>query len=299
MVVSVVVPTRNRAAMLGDCLDSLLRQSYPADRFEIVVIDDGSSDATAEVVAALGRRPTPQVRYVQQEPRGLNAARNAGFMAAGGDPVCFVDDDVEVPPSWLEALVAGVLRQPAAGCVGGPIRVRFEGAPPRVCGEESWLREGEQDYGSDERPVPHLNGGNLAVRRWVVARVGLFDDSLSGSGDETEWEARVTSAGIAMVYVPSAWLWHRRTAAQMRVPALLRRRFRQGREYARYARRAGQGFSRGRLWLIARTIGPHLCHGIRRRCADGWLEAAWRIGLLWGAVRSRDEARHRHRFLSA
>jgi GT2 family glycosyltransferase len=292
--VSIVVPTRNRVTLLRDCLDSLARQDYPASRFEIVVVDDGSTDATPDAVAVFRDVPAPRVRYVRQELLGLNAARNAGIAAACGDPVCLVDDDVDAPAAWLRSLLDGALRRPEAGALGGPVRLRFEAKPPRVCARESWARESEQDYGPDERTVPHLNGCNLAVRRSALARVGPFDERLSGPGDETEWEGRLTRAGITMIYVPSAWLWHRRTRSQMTVRALVTRRFRQGSYRARYARHVGEEFSPGRLWLIAKPILPGLAHALGRGCVAGILETAWRLGLIWGAVRTRDESRHRH-----
>src|SRR5204862_8077432 len=104
----------------------------------------------------------PPVRYLQLSHGGPNAARNAGITASGGDPICFVDDDVSAPAGWLEALVEGALRHAAAGCAGGPVRLRFEAAPPRVCEMESWIWEGALDYGPDERMVDQVNSTNMA-----------------------------------------------------------------------------------------------------------------------------------------
>ena len=282
--VSVAIPTRNRAAMLADCLASLRAQSYAADRFEIVVVDDGSTDATVDVVLRHADGRAPQVRYVPRSHGGLNAARNAALEASRGDPICFVDDDVEIPPGWLTAIVDGVLQRPEAGCLGGPIRLKFEGRPPRICEMESWEWDGELDYGPDERLVEHVNGGNLAVRRWAVEAVGPFDVSLSGMGDESEWEARLRRAGISIAYLPRAWLWHRRTAAELRPLTLLRRRFRQGVGYVGYATVVGERIA------IARTLGPipfYVAHAVRRRCFGALLEIAKKLGLTWGVLHRR------------
>lgn len=277
---SVVVPTRNRAALLRDCLQSLRIQDYPPERYEIVVVDDGSVDATAAVVAAVGRSGPPATVYVPERGRGLNPARNAGIAAARGDRVCFVDDDVEAPPTWLGALAAGMDRHPEAGCFGGPIRLRLEGRPPRMC---SWERLGETelDLGPDEIPVETVYGANMAVRRSALERVGRFDESLPLYGDETEWNMRYRRAGGIIWYVPGAWLWHRRTADQLRFRALVRSRFRQGLGHGHYLWRAGAPAPlRGALLRMALNAG----HAARRGCPLGCLAAVRNAGEAWGTL---------------
>ena len=118
-VVSVVVPTRGRAAYLEVTLDSLLGQRAGIPH-EILVVDDGDGGATADAV-----RARPGVRYIPHgEGRGLNAARNTGLREAGAALIAFVDDDVLVPPGWLQALAEGAARHPDAEAFGGPIRAR-------------------------------------------------------------------------------------------------------------------------------------------------------------------------------
>lgn len=279
---SVAIPTWNRADLLADCLRSLRGQEYPPDRFEIVVVDDGSADATADVVRGFAAGPAPEVRYVGLPHGGLNRARNAGLAASRGDPICFVDDEADAPPGWLRAVADGVRRHPEAGCLGGAIRVRFEARPPRICKMESWLREGEQDFGPVEKAVTRVNGGNLIVRRWALDRIGRFNDALSGPGDETEWEDRLTRAAIPIVYLPSAWLWHRRPASILGPLTLLRRRFRQGGGYAAYVRVTGGDLSVG---PPLRAIPFYLAHALRRACFGALLEVSWKLGFVWEATR--------------
>src|SRR5439155_5691985 len=103
--ISIVIPTRNRAALLHDCLISLLAQDYASDHYEIVVVYDGSQDETGVVARELSRRSTKRVvKLVSQPPRGLNAARNAGVGAVRGDYICFVDDDELAPSNYLSRL---------------------------------------------------------------------------------------------------------------------------------------------------------------------------------------------------
>ena len=128
--VSVVVPTHDRAGYLAVTLDSLNAQDIEAP-YEVIVVDDGSRDATAGVARRAG------VRYVRHDrPRGVNAARNEGFRVASSDLIALVDDDVYAPPEWLRAMVDGAAAHPEAEAFGGPIRARFEGPTPRSCGRE-------------------------------------------------------------------------------------------------------------------------------------------------------------------
>ena len=149
--ISVVIPTRNRAHLLADALGSLLRQDYSTERYEIVVVDDGSTDETPLIVEELAADSRqPRVRLFRQPPKNQNAARNRGLSEAKGDLIAFFDDDEFAPKEWLSSLVQGAARHPDAGCLGGPARLQLEGRPPRLCercspGEGSFdLRVGEQ-----------------------------------------------------------------------------------------------------------------------------------------------------------
>jgi len=280
--VSVVVPTHDRARRLARCLTSLCAQTYPVERYEIVVADDGSSDDTASVVERIRRETArPAVGYVRQVHRGVNAARNLALAHAAGDPVCFVDDDEDVPATWLAALVDGCLRHPEAGCVGGPIRLRYDGRPPRTCGREP-LGEGELDRGDRTIAVDYVSGGNMAVRRAALAAVGPFREDLAWlGGTELEWQDRVHASGSRVVYVPEAWVWHVRTAAELGLPTRLRRHFARGRGQALNGRRIGRRFS---IVRTTRELRLGLAHALRHRCVVGLVDAARAAGRLGGTA---------------
>ena len=207
-VLSVVVPTRGRAAYLEVTLDSLLDQRTET-AYEIVVVDDGAPDATAAVVAA-----RPAVRYVGHgEARGLNAARNTGLQESQAELIAFVDDDVLVPSGWVDALVAGSRRHPEAEAFGGPIRARFEGRTPRGCGREEPPIT-TLDLGPEDCEATKAWGANFAVRRAAVERVGPFDERMvRPHGDEEEWIERLRASGGMVVYLAEAGLDHRRWCA--------------------------------------------------------------------------------------
>ena len=113
--ISVVIITRNRAAWLGEALESLTQQSRPPD--EVVVVDNASTDKTAEVVASF--TPRLNVKYTLESKRGIPFARNAGIGRASGDIIAFLDDDCIAHADWLRSLEKPFLRDPHIGAVGG------------------------------------------------------------------------------------------------------------------------------------------------------------------------------------
>lgn len=277
--VTVAIPTHNRAEFLRECLRSLVAQDYPRRRYEIVVVDDASTDSTPQVVAEFDA-----VRHLRQ-PRGwLNAARNAAIDGARGDVVAFLDDDVVAPRSWLAALAGGVTANPAAGCFGGAIRLRLEGRVPRHCGRHE-LGESEFDLGEMTHETEFVWGANMAVTRSALELAGPFDESLPWlPNEELEWQQRLRAAGGSIVYLPDAWVWHRRSPDddRMRIPALFRRHFARGRGQAVFFAAAGRPL-RARDGLA--RIPRRLAHAVGRRCWWGLFEAAGQLGFAWGAVR--------------
>jgi glycosyltransferase involved in cell wall biosynthesis len=279
-VVSVVVPTRGRAAYLEVTLDSLLAQHAEAAH-EILVVDDGATDATAAVVAA-----RPAVRYVHNsEDRGLNAARNTGVRESRAPLIAFVDDDVLVPPCWLEALVAGAERHPEAEGFAGPIRARFEGRTPRSCGREDPPIT-TLDLGTEDCEAAAGWGANFSVRRDAVERIGPFDERIvRPHGDEEEWFERLRAAGGRVVYLAAAGLDHRRTAEDAGLGPLARAAYARGRGARASDRRRDQAPSLGKE---LRVLVGCAWHTVRRACPQGVIMSAHSAGRVVQALRSAD-----------
>jgi glycosyltransferase involved in cell wall biosynthesis len=276
-VVSVVVPTRGRAAYLEVTLDSLLDQRTETS-YEIVVVDDGAPDATAAVVAA-----RPAVRHVAHgKARGLNAARNTGLQESQAELIAFVDDDVLVPPGWLDALVSGSRRHERADAFGGPIRARFEGHTPRSCGREEPPIT-TLDLGPEDSEATKAWGANFAVRRAAVERLGPFDERIvRPHGDEEEWLERLRAAGGTIVYLAEAGLDHRRTAEDAKLRPLARAAYARGRAARASDRRRERAPSLGRE---LRVLGGCVWHTARRGCPQGLIMGAHSAGRVVETLR--------------
>jgi GT2 family glycosyltransferase len=276
-VVSVVVPTHDRADYLAVTLDSLNHQDFD-EPYEVIVVDDGSRDATRSVA---GR---PGVRYIRHDPpRGVNAARNEGARNAQADLIALVDDDVHAPAGWLRALVQGAREHPDAEAFGGPIRARFEGPAPRSCGRElppiTTL-----DIGPEDREAELVWSANMLVRRSAFERVGEFDESLPTGGDEEEWLRRLRASGGTVMYIASAGLDHRRSGDDARLRSLMRSAYHRGRNLRAYDARRGVAPPLGRE---LRTLAGCGWHTVRRACPQGLVMGAHSAGRTIEAVRPR------------
>jgi glucosyl-dolichyl phosphate glucuronosyltransferase len=250
---------------------ALFEQTYPPERWEVVVADDGSTDDTASVVARLGRDAPVDVRHVAGPHRGANAARNNGIAAAKGDVFVFLDDDELAPSSHLRAIADHLAARPDVGGVGGPYEDAGE-SRVRTC---SGCALGASRLAPDElSEVRELLGGNMAIRRSAIEAAGPFDEGLKGRGEETEWFAR---SKAWFLYDPALIMRHRRDDTGLL--ELCRRQFREGRGLARAQRVSGVPY-RPRPARIPRLVG----HFLRRRCARGAVLAARELGATVGWV---------------
>jgi glycosyltransferase involved in cell wall biosynthesis len=275
--VSVVVPTRNRAGYLDIALASL-RDQVDAPPHELLVVDDGSTDDTVVVAARHGVKV-----IAARPPGGLNAGRNTGIAATRADLIAFVDDDVWVPPNWIAALVAGAAQHPEFEALGGPIKARLVGPAPRFCGREQPPIT-SLDLGPADCDAEFVWGANMAVRRNAIDRIGPFDASLRGNGDEEDWLLRLRAAGGRIGYIADAGLEHRRVGDDARLRSLARAEYRNGRAARRNDSRKGTAQP---LHRELRDLAGAGWHTARRRCPQGLIMGAHSTGRLVEALRGR------------
>ena len=197
--ISVVVCSYNGARTIRDCLEGLAQLDYPD--FEVIVVNDGSTDATPAIAAE------HDVILINQENRGLSGARNRGLAAATGDIVAYTDDDARPDPHWLQSLAA-TFAEGGYAAVGGP-----NIAPPG----DGWIADcvanapgGPVEVLLTDRIAEHVPGCNMAFRREALLAVGGFDPVYRAAGDDVDVCWRIQHAGGTIGFSPAAMVWHHR-----------------------------------------------------------------------------------------
>ena len=200
--VSVVIPTYNRKDMLKECLDSLFNQTYPKDKYEIIVVNDGSTDGTEEVLKEYAKKAPCAFKWLTQQNKGSYAARNLGIKNARGEIICFTDDDCIADKRWLEELVRG-FTDGGIGGVGG----RIIAYNPRKIVEEYDKMNQEEAIKGKFYPS-FLITCNAAYRKDILENCGYFDTYFRSGGD-VDMGIRVTWRGHKLKYAPDAIVYHK------------------------------------------------------------------------------------------
>ena len=204
--------TFNRGQLLEPAIASVLAQCEPAPPFELIVIDNNSTDATRDIIERAAARD-PRVRYLFEPRQGLSHARNAGLEAAAAPLVALTDDDVRASPDWIAAIVRAFDESPDADFVGGRVLPRWPSPPPSWLTRDHWAPLALIDYGDTCLPVTRntalcLVGANVAFRRSAFDRVGVFSAEFQrvkegiGSIEDHEFQLRLLRAGRTGLYDP-------------------------------------------------------------------------------------------------
>jgi glycosyltransferase involved in cell wall biosynthesis len=291
--VSVIVCTRNRSQLLEGALEAILAVNDPGFPWELLIIDNSSTDDTLEVaqrVAALH----PHIRVEIEGELGLSAARNAGIRLAQGDYLVFVDDDAFPEPGWLQDLVEA-LQEEGVMASGGPVDPLFEGQLPTWFGASYLPYITVWDLGPKRVELAYNEyprGANMAFRREVFERFGGFSHHLGRRGrsllscEETELCLRIERGGGKVIYTPGARVKHRVNADRITEEWLLNRFGAQGRSEAivdwQHGSWAGLrwGFARFRrnaasaAQAVAEGGGSNLLASCQQRSRSAYLKSA-------------------------
>ncbi len=252
---TIVVCTRNRAFILGECLDSLFRQSASGDEYQVLVVDNSSTDGTAGLLRNYQKR-YPPLRYVKCEKIGLSHARNLGWQESATPWVGYVDDDARVPYNYVEKAL-GIIFTGQFDCFGGTYYAWFRYGKPR------WL---PKDFGN--KPIlrtelgyinegEHLSGGIFFCERsWLVqldgfkAYLGMSDKI--GYGEEDDLQQRLRLAGGRIGYDPGFYIDHCVLPHKLKLEWHLRSAYRHGLTTQLYNKR--KSLPQLVYWLFRTTI---------------------------------------------
>jgi glycosyltransferase involved in cell wall biosynthesis len=293
--ISIVVCTYNRASMLREALASLYHLTTD-DRFdyEIVVIDNASTDGTPTAIATAAAECPVPLRGIREGVQGIVAARNRGIQEARGRWIAFFDDDQLADRRWLAELNSGA-QEVSSRVVGGAVVVALPQGCQRRLAPTVRMLLGEAV--PSDRPLRYGGRltpgcGNLMVERSVFEEVGVFEHTVDGRGEDTDLFYRIQRAGIASWYFPSAIIHHQTPPQRLAEGYLLRLASQMGRAIG--ARQATESpwprfgvlwtakllraaFIQSPLWLLARATFDREA-ALGRRC-----ELAISTGFLLGA----------------
>ena len=220
MIVDVILPTFNREALLARTLESLLAAEVPPGlEVRVLVVDNGSTDGTTNVVRGFGPRFQGRLRYLHEPQSGKPYALNAGIAATSGDLVALIDDDEEVSGDWFALIEKHFREDPRLDFIGGKC-LPLWGAP-----RPAWLGDGYLGVIGWVDPGPHsmvmdasypgiLMGGNAVIRRDALTRAGKYSTALSRTGtrllgcEDEDMYHRLLARGAYGRYVPDLVIFH-------------------------------------------------------------------------------------------
>lgn len=214
--ISAIICTYNRSDYLSKAISSLLDQTLTKENYEILVIDNCSTDNTSQIAKELQSKYR-NIRYFYEPTQGLSAARNRGIKEAEGELVAFLDDDATACREWLEEYIKVFKDYPNAGCAGGRIDLVWPDSK-----KPDWMPERfEQPYYGKFYKGEYIkklsypetpNGGNLCIRKEIINKIGVFNEKLGRkkqnlqSNEEFEFMERMRDNDI--IYVPKAFVFH-------------------------------------------------------------------------------------------
>ncbi len=228
---SVIITTFNRANSINMCLDSLISQDYPKENYEIIIVNNNSSDNTEEVVEDyISRYPEVNIRYFFVPRPGQVYARQIGILASKNEILTFTDDDGILVKNWLTEIANVFEKNENAAGVAGKIEIKWDKTPPEwIYDYEEQL--GKLNYGDEIKYETglYMNAGNLSIKKMVLIEVGGFNpemvgDWLLGDGETGLW-LRLKKNNCLIGWAPKALMYHLQYADKNATVKDIKRRF--------------------------------------------------------------------------
>ena len=295
--ISLIIPTLNRCEVLKNAIASAQQQTWHADRYEIIVVDNGSTDGTSQHVKQVAEKSEKLVRLISEPQIGLHNARHAGTRAAIGEILIFSDDDATFDPDWIRAYGEAFTKYPEMTAAGGPVRPVWEVPPPQ------WLldyMDGARTFGILSLMEPHQEfrlertgfffGVNMAIRRDVLFEVGGFNPDTFGDiwlGDgETGLNRKLWQREMLIGYVPEALVYHHIPPHRMTVNYIRKWAWHLGgaEMYERWwnKKRSLVALAREGIIVVRRYWGQWIAGCLVRSRRDPWaIEKQFQASLGW------------------
>lgn len=244
--ISVILPVRNERAMLPRLIDELLRQNYPSDRFEILIVDGGSSDGTADLVRRRFSNKHVRIKVLDNPGIRTSAGRNIGIRAAAGEVIVFIDGHCAIPSQNLLEDTAAILAQTGAGCLCRP-QPLWADSETHTGEVIALIRSGHGQRDMKSCGIVDPVQGGCTYRREVFSRVGVFDESFDGCED-VEFNTRVRKAGIRAYADPRLAVYYQ---PRRNTRVLFGQMIRQGRGQVRLLRKHAGSVAKIQLAALA------------------------------------------------
>lgn len=234
LILSVVLCTYNRSNMLRGCMESLCKQTLEKSKYEIIVVDNNSSDNTRHVVDSFLN--FGNVHYLLETCPGLSRARNRGLEEAQGQYVAYIDDDARAAPDWLEVadkLIESI--QPPVDCLGGPC-YPFYSSPKRIWFDDKYEIRGFGDISHHLKKGEYISGSNMIWAKGSLIKIGGFNVNVGVTGkylvlgEETDAFNRLLlmDEQSHLYYSPALIIYHWVPEFKMKVFYRLKRKFAEG-----------------------------------------------------------------------
>lgn len=212
--ISLIICTYNRQKFLPEALESIAHQTLDSSKFELIIVDNRSTDNTATISRQfIDNHPAINIKYCFEENKGLSFARNRGIAEAHAHIISYIDDDVILPPEYLETVMIFFAKYPAAIGMGGKVIPKYEDGK-----EPAWMNKylngfvAKVDYGSSlikfNEKMRYPAGCNMTYKKDILIKTGGFNTELKFRSDDKYIFFKIKLISNEIYYLPDAWLYH-------------------------------------------------------------------------------------------